>query len=206
MCLQIKKYDLTDIKLFENATNDLVRVWIPEKICIVLGQSNSIESALNVEVVVSDNIPVYKRPSGGQSVVLTPETIIISIIKITTSFNNPQFYFQLFNRKIIDALKDIGIKNLLNKGISDITIGEKKILGSSIYRRKEKLLHHAVLNVGEPAETFEKYLKHPVKEPDYRKGRKHGEFVTSLKEQGFKVDINDIAVIISRAFNTFVNL
>lgn len=199
MVIQIKKYDLTDIDLFEKASNDTVKVWIPEGICIVLGQSNTIEYALNVDAVLQDNIPVYKRPSGGQTVVLTPKTIVVSVISITNSFINPQFFFQLFNQKVIDALQSFDIKNICNKGISDIAIGEKKILGSSIYRRKEKLLYHAVLNVGEPAETFEKYLKHPVKEPDYRQGRKHNEFVTSLREQGCNVNIQDIAEIISKA-------
>lgn len=70
-------------------------------------------------------------------------------------------------------------------GISDNTISGKKILGSAIYRNKDKLLYHAVLNLSEPASTFEKYLKQPVKEPDYRNGRKYIDFVTSLKDNGY---------------------
>lgn len=199
MNVQLRKYDLTDIALFETATEYIVKVWIPEQTFIVLGQSNTVEDALHADMIIQYDIPVYKRPSGGQTVVLTPNTIIISVILITTDFNNPQYYFQMLNQKIIDALQKAGIQNLNYKGISDIAIGEKKILGSSIYRRKEKLLYHAVLNVGESADTFEKYLKHPVKEPDYRKGRPHSEFVTSLREQGCTVNIMEIADIISRS-------
>jgi lipoate---protein ligase len=199
MEIQIKKYDLADIEIFENVKVDTVKVWIPESTCIVLGQSNTVDNALNIESVLQDNISVYKRPSGGQTVVLTSETIIISVIIITAGFNNPKYYFQFYNQKIIDALRSIGVGNLCYKGISDIAVGEKKILGSSIYRRKEKLLYHAVLNVGESAETFERYLKHPVKEPDYRQGRKHSKFVTSLREQGCKVNISDIVDLILKA-------
>jgi lipoate-protein ligase A len=199
--VQLRKYDLPDMDLFEHANSEIVKVWIPDFACIVLGQSNTLENALHSEVVLLDGIPVYKRPSGGQTVVLTPKTIIISVITITNSFNNPQYYFQLINQKIIHALDKFGIKNLLYKGISDIAIGEKKILGSSIYRRKEKLLYHAVLNVGESSETFEKYLKHPVKEPDYRQGRKHSDFVTSLREQGCNVDMKEIVEGIKYSLN-----
>jgi lipoate-protein ligase A len=63
-------------------------------------------------------------------------------------------------------LKGAGVKNLAMRGISDIAIDGKKILGSSIYRSKDALLYHAVLNFGEPASTFEKHLKYPSKEPD----------------------------------------
>jgi lipoate-protein ligase A len=35
---------------------------------------------------------------------------------------------------------------------------------------------------------MEKYLKHPTKEPDYRKGRSHKDFVSSLKESGYDIE------------------
>lgn len=191
--IHLVKYNLPDFQLFENTESDIVKIWVPEETIVVLGQSNTSEKALKEESILSDTIPVYKRPSGGQAVVLTPNTIIISIVFITSIFNNPRYYFKLINEKIINTLTSFGLENIFYRGISDIAIGEKKILGSSIYRRKEKLLYHAVLNVAEPVSTFEKYLKHPEKEPDYRKGRNHGDFVTSLKEQGCTVGISEIA-------------
>ncbi len=193
MNIELKKYNFSDVDLFETATSNVHEIWIPEMTCIVLGQSNTVESTLIVEHVINDKIPVYKRPSGGQTVVISPNTIIISIITLTKKFQNPQYYFKLINKQIIQVLENLGLKNLMDKGISDIAIGERKILGSSIYRRKEKMLYHAVLNVSEPVSTFKKYLTHPEKEPEYRKGRSHEAFVTSLKEQGCEYEINAIA-------------
>jgi lipoate-protein ligase A len=73
-----------------------------------------------------------------------------------------------------------------------VAIGDKKILGSSIYRRRKILFYHAVLNVSEPIETIERYIKHPTREPDYRNGRKHHEFVTSLHAEGYKLTMKKI--------------
>ena len=47
------------------------------------------------------------------------------------------------------------------------------------------LIYHAVLNVSEDPGLFEKYLRHPGREPGYRTGRSHSEFVTSLKAEGY---------------------
>ena len=49
-----------------------------------------------------------------------------------------------------------------------------------------------MLNISEDAEVFEHYLKHPVKEPDYRKGRSHKDFVTSLKAEGYTINTEEI--------------
>ena len=61
-----------------------------------------------------------------------------------------------------------------------------------MYRGKGKLFYHAVLNFNEPSTTFQKYLRHPSNEPDYRKGRMHHEFVTSLKETGYPKSIHHL--------------
>lgn len=193
-------YCLPDTLLLENSIKNFM-VWIPERSYIVLGASNNIQDALILENVLVDNIPVLKRPSGGQTVMLTPNNVIISIV-FPDAGVQPKDVFSQVNKLIVSVLKNNGVDDLRLSGISDIAILEKKILGSSIYRSKHMLLYHAVLNVSEPAETFERYLKHPTKEPDYRKGRKHGEFVTSLKENGFQKTPDQLKQNLSDIFKT----
>jgi lipoate---protein ligase len=182
--LNVSKYNLPDIDLINQKTNQFL-IWIPDNVYVVLGASNNPALALNLENVMKDNITVLKRPSGGQTVILTPNNLIIAAVFFDKNTSHPKEVFQHINKLIVSAIEKVGIKNLSLMGISDIAISGKKILGSAIYRTKEALLYHAVLNLGEPASTFEKYLKHPTKEPDYRQGRSHSEFVTSLKEKGY---------------------
>lgn len=194
--IEIKKYDLPDFSIYESDKNSF-HIWQPEETYVILGTSNKPEDALNERNIFDDNIQVYKRPSGGQSVILTPNTLVIAVLKIEEQIKAPKTFFKEINSLIINALEQLGVTNLSHKGISDIAIREKKILGSSMYRNKEKNFYHAVLNVSESADIFEKYLKHPVKEPDYRKGRSHKDFVTSLKECGNAVNSTEITKIIS---------
>ncbi len=196
---KISDYCLPDIKLLEEESKKAL-FWMPDHTYIVLGASNKPEDSLFTEKVKQDNIIVMKRLSGGQTVMLTPNNMIIAVVFPDVNTLQAKNVFYNINTLIISALEESGINDLSLMGISDITLSGKKILGSAIYRNKDKLLYHAVLNLSEPASTYEKYLKHPSKEPDYRNGRKHIDFVTSLKDSGYTVTYNNLESVLSHFF------
>lgn len=187
MLIEVKRYDLPDFHILDlpDYPDFKFNIWKPDGFYLVLGSSNQVEKSLNIENVLSDNIPVYKRPSGGESVVLSPKTLVLSTLIHTEKLEDPPKHFHACNQRIINALTQFGIKNLAEKGISDIAIGNKKIAGSSIYRKTNIVFFHAVLNVAEDTSVMEKYLQMPAKQPDYRLNRSHSEFVTSLKNEGY---------------------
>ena len=201
--IDIKEYNLPDL-VFSECNINAFKFWIPDKTYIVLGASNNPEESLNIENVVVDNIPVYKRNSGGQSVVITPKTIIISVVLFNKNYSKPKEIFQIINTEIIKSLQKLGINDLFHKGISDITINEKKILGSAINKKKEKIFYHAMLNYDQNPDILECYLKHPKKEPDYRKGRSHKNFVTSITESGYDISMFEIIESLKNTFCKFV--
>jgi len=197
-----KAYDLPDAQLLtDNYSGSGIIAWIPEFFCIVLGQSNKLEESINIEQVGKDNILVYKRPSGGEAVILSPNTLAISFLKRDEPLRSPKRYFEMYNEIIIKALGSLGVQGLVQNGISDICIRDKKVLGSSIYRNKHVLLYQAVLNISEPVLSLEKYLKHPPREPGYRNKRTHKDFVTSLVAQGYHLSAEEIKkAILSNVF------
>lgn len=201
--MDIRPYGLPDAELLaDNAPSYRCLVWEPGFLCIVLGQSNGLEESIYIENAGADGVPVYKRPSGGETVVLSPKTLVISILKQGDRFKSPALYFRNYSEKIIRALQTLGVRDLKADGISDICIGNKKILGSSIYRNKDRVLYHAVLNRAESAGTIERYLKHPVREPEYRNGRRHSDFVTSLVDEGYRFTPGEIRnVLLSQFIN-----
>ena len=197
----IYKYDLPDNRLLMNDQAPYRFVtWIPSFLCIVLGHGNNVDASLYTEKILEDNIPVYKRPSGGEAVLLSPHMIVVSILKRGDMFRSPRFYFNTYNEKILNALHGLDINDLRTEGISDICIRDKKILGASIYRNKDMVFYHAVLNVGESGILMDRYLKHPQREPTYRGGREHGEFVTSLTQEGYELDLEQIRQSIAARF------
>jgi lipoate-protein ligase A len=201
--VEIRKYDLPDFEIFYNASRypEYV-IWVPDDCFIVLGNSNKPRENLIIEHILDDGIAVYKRPSGGETVILTPNTLVISIKVILEKFSNPTAHFQYFNEKIIQALAQLGVRDLYYRGISDIAIGNKKILGSSIYRSRKVLFYHAVLNVSEDIHTIVRYIKHPGREPDYRNGRTHHDFVTSLYDEGYRLPMEKISDSLKNSFAT----
>lgn len=191
--IRVLDYDLPDGGLIDvSALDNEVLFWVPDNSYLILGQSNSAEKSLHADLVLAENIKVLKRPSGGESVILTPNTLVIAARLISHKLENPQVYFKRINGAVISGLSQLGIQDLAYRGISDVAIGAKKILGSSIYRKKHMVFYHAVLNVSEDINLIAKYLKHPAKEPDYRKGRNHHDFVTSIREAGYPLTSSQI--------------
>lgn len=200
----VSEYNLPDLQLMNESTNKFL-LWIPDKSYIVLGASNNAKDAVVEETTVRDNIVVLKRRTGGQTVMLTPNNIIISAVITDENVMKPKDVFIRFNDHIMGAIAKNHTVQFSTRGISDIAMGEKKILGSSMYRGKGKLFYHAVLNFNEPSSTFQKYLKHPSNEPDYRKGRQHHEFVTSLKETGYAESISYLKNELADSLSTILS-
>ncbi|NHZ86963.1 MAG: hypothetical protein GWP19_13990 [Planctomycetia bacterium] len=202
--VKIRKYDLPDSYLFENnVVTRATTIWIPDETCIVLGRSNNPGDSLYLENIISDNIPMYKRPSGGETVLLSNKMLVLSITVEQTDFKSGKKYFKDYSVKFISALESLGIKNLGYKGISDITINDLKILGSSIYQNKSIVFYHAVLNIGESVSLINKYLKHPKREPDYRNNRNHKDFVTSIVNEKYNISINELKKTVEKEFQSF---
>ena len=196
MTVIIRPYNLYDAELFSGTGNGML-VWQPEGTVIVLGQSNTPERSLITENVETDSIPVTKRPTGGEAVVLTPRMAVVTVAREFREMTSSKDFFKVINAMMLDLLSDLGVNNYGTKGISDITIGNRKILGSSMHRRENRLVYHGVLNISEDPYIFERYLKHPGREPDYRLNRRHSEFVTSLKNEGHNITYNDIEAILN---------
>lgn len=197
-------YNLPDNTLLRSKEHSGFLIFRPDKNYLILGRSNNAEDSTHTDLAKEDNISILQRPSGGEAVLLSPKTMVISIKMPTIKGKNPLFYFSKANTVIIHCLEKHGVQNLHTKGISDISIENRKILGSSIYKTQNSMFYHAVLNLSEDTCLIAKYLKHPKKEPDYRKGRKHTEFITSLKNEGYNINYKTLNFCLSEVLsNTF---
>jgi lipoate-protein ligase A len=66
------------------------------------------------------------------------------------------------------------------RGTGDLCVGDRKFLGSSLFRRRRLLFYQASLLVSANLSLLDRYLAHPSREPEYRRGRSHRDFVTNL--------------------------
>ena len=112
--------------------------------------------------------------------------VVSAGIWVSQHFQNGH-YFKLCNQSVIDALA-VGCKEfekLGQSGISDIVWTESqgsklKVAGTSLFRSRNYLLYQASIIVALDVDAINRYLKHPTKEPEYRGGRSHADFLKGL--------------------------
>jgi lipoate-protein ligase A len=92
----------------------------------------------------------------------------------------------------VETLRRLSVTGVHHAGISDLAIGEKKIVGTSIYRTRLVLFYQASLLVSNDISLFTRYLAMPGKVPDYRRGRTHEKFCTTLARKGFAGTVADV--------------
>ncbi len=132
--------------------------------------------------------------------VLSPGVLVISLVKTVKHLYHFTEYFFQINGIVIDALRELGVNGSNQRGISDICIGDRKISGSSMYRSKALLFYTASLMVANDVTLLDRYLKHPPKEPDYRQGRPHRDFVTTLAAEHPGLAVATVQPQIDRLF------
>lgn len=167
---------------------------------VVLGRSSKIEEDVMVETCADDGIPLSRRRGGGGTVILSPGILILSIAGRSTLQYHLREHMNAVNRIIVDTLEQLGVDSPVIRGISDITLGMKKILGSSLYRRKDLVLYQGSLLVNPDLSLMKRYLKQPRKQPAYRKDRSHEDFVTSLHNEGYEIPEVEIIDKLREAF------
>ena len=161
-----------------------LEIFVPSNTAVVLGSGNATETEVNVDYCTQAGIPVLRRYGGGGTVVLYPGCVVVSIgAWVKDPFNNSR-YFRGLNQAVIQALASTWpvFSQLSQSGISDIVAGDQKVAGTSLFRSRQYLLYQASILVALDRPLISQCLKHPTKEPDYRKGRKHDSFLTSLSE------------------------
>ncbi|MBN1540864.1 hypothetical protein JW992_01880 [candidate division KSB1 bacterium] len=183
-------------------------LWEPAEKLVVIGNSQKAENEVDLNACALAEVPVIKRRGGGGAVVLMPGVLCFSIAFLSELSDSPYFFFRLINAFLIRALEEhFSIEPLMQKGISDIALGERKILGSSMFKSRRLFFYQASLLVDPELEWIDRLLRHPSREPDYRRGRGHSDFVTSLRQAGYPLRVNQIENALSaRLANTLYPL
>ncbi len=204
MFIYKKEYDLPDIDIVNTNKVFDYKIWQPDEVYVVLGKSDKLDQAVltDTELIRKENIYIMQRPSGGHTVVLTPRTLVLSAVSKDTNMSVKQMFSKV-NELIINSLKALGINDLFENGISDISIKDKKILGSSMYKNKDYLFYHAVLNISEDPTFISSLLAHPTSEPEYRGKRSHIDFITSVNAKNPNINIEQVRISLEAKFGNF---
>jgi len=175
--------------------SETLMFWEPHETFVVVGYANKVSTEVNVAACEAQGIPIYRRCSGGGTVVQMPGGLNYSLI-LRIEENGPTRNISSANNFIME----------LNRGAVQLAIGQpspvvsvrghtdlaldtahsapaafKKFAGNSQRRRKHFLLFHGTFLLNCDLKLIGGLLRMPTLQPDYRASRTHEDFVTNLK-------------------------
>lgn len=165
-----------------NQCQPCLRLWECSHDTVVVGSSSRVMAEVCVEACRRDGIPILRRCSGGGVVLLGRGCLVFTLVlpmrsgqrlrgvKATTC--------DILERHC-SALKVIA-PSISMRGTSDLAIGDRKVGGNSQRWLRQALLHHGTLLYNFSIDRVSRYLNLPEREPDYRRGRGHEDFLANL--------------------------
>lgn len=158
----------------------MLRFWETPVECVVLGRSGRAERDVRLAACEAGGVPILRRCSGGGAVLLGPGCLNYSLvlpIAWNPKWREVRYSVRWIMRRMRRAL---GLPGLRCAGDSDLVLDGRKVSGNAQRRTHDAILHHGTLLYGFDAARVERYLPAPAREPEYRGGRSHAEFLGNL--------------------------
>ena len=174
---------LLDAAEMGDLQNQVLRMWCPSSPAIVLGRSSKVEQEVNVEYCRSLDIPIVRRCSGGATI-LTSENCLMYAVVLNYE-RNPTLRMldaahKFVMEKIRNAISSCGVATQ-RQGTCDLTIDNKKVSGNALRCKRNWLVYHGTLICdGMDLQLISDCLGNPRRQPEYRQGRSHAEFLTHI--------------------------
>ena len=171
--------DLSD----EGLAGELLRFWEPARYFVVLGYASKVAQEVNLSFCQLSTIPVLRRCTGGGTVLQGPGCLNYSLI-LRIEESGPLHSIPAANEFIMSRHRT-AIASLINgpvelQGHTDLAIGGLKFSGNAQRRKRRAVLFHGTFLLQFDIALIEQVLRPPSKQPGYRQGRAHREFLLNL--------------------------
>lgn len=160
-----------------------LRFW---KVCepaVVLGYSGKEHQEVRREACRRMGIPVVRRTSGGGTVLLDDGCLNYSLV-LPLSWHPSLLSVSATNQLIMKrhqaAIAALTGEIVDLEGDTDLAIDGRKVSGNAQRRMKSAMLFHGTFLCDINHDLMEQLLPCPERQPKYRKGRKHIQFLRNL--------------------------
>jgi len=179
--LTVAPYELDEALLDATRADGRARVLVtrPQSTAVILGRSSRPEVEVHTAHCAADGVSLYRRRGGGCSVVLDPGNVVVSVT-VTAEGLRLADHFARLSAWLVDGLARSDVPHVIRRDVSDLCLGDRKIAGACMYRARNLLLYTVSLLVEPDLDLLDRYLRHPPREPAYRQGRAHRDFVTTI--------------------------
>jgi len=157
-----------------------LRFWESTTPFIVLGRSGSVEDDLYAAAVLHDGVRVYRRSSGGGTVVQGPGCMNYAlVVPKQKAWTDVRASYAAISGWLLDALEEVGVRGEYEP-VSDLAVNGFKFSGNAQRRGRTHILQHGTILYNFNLACITKWLAQPQVEPPYRAGRPHAEFVVNI--------------------------
>ena len=184
MTIEFPPYDHDDaiIQAVRDGAGPQLAIRRVLEVMAVLGRASKVETELHLERCLADGVPVLRRRGGGCAVVLDPGNLVISLVLEVPGFRQVDKLWRGLTGWLLTGLEGAGLVGLYQDGICDLVLADRKVGGAAMYRARGLVYYSTTLLLSPQVELMERYLSHPPREPAYRRGRRHREFVGGIGE------------------------
>lgn len=176
--------------------DETLRFWEPRETFVVVGYANKAATEVNLPACTAASIPVFRRCSGGGTIVQLPGGLNYSLV-LRVAENTPTRNISAANQFIMEK-NGAAIQALVPdakisvRGHTDLVLERpaeagRKFAGNSQRRCRHFLLFHGTFLLACNLNRISELLRMPSLQPDYRTNRPHTEFVTNLALPAEKV-------------------
>ena len=169
----------------------VLRFWWGGPPAVVMGSNERAEQVVDSAACARLGVDVLKRCTGGGTVLQTSDVLNYSLVTPAPDGFNLKAAFRQGADLLCALLAGFGLTGI-QQGTSDVAVGDRKISGNAQARRWRALLVHGTLLVDFDFDLAERVLLHPPREPEYRRGRGHRDFLITLRELGVQADRESI--------------
>ncbi len=171
---------------------EILRLWEPPQPIVVGGRSSHIAKEINEAACGQRGIPILRRSSGGAAIVTGPGCLMYALVlshearpDLKDIGRAHAFVLERLVASLGTPLAHAG--TVARAGTCDLVLRDHtaaaiplKFSGNSLRMKRTHLLYHGTLLYAFDLALIDTCLRMPPRQPDYRNGRPHSEFVRNV--------------------------
>jgi lipoate---protein ligase len=176
----------------------VLRFWESRQPIVVVGRSSRVQEEVNLPACRQAGAPIFRRTSGGAAVVAGPGCWMYGIVLPYEGREHLRLIDELHRHVlgIIHSAITSLVAGVEHVGTCDLAISGRKFSGNAVRCKRDHFLYHGTVLYDFDLTLIEQLLKMPPRQPEYRDGRSHGEFLANVGVSG-----NDLRRVIAAAFD-----
>jgi lipoate-protein ligase A len=170
----------------QDLDQETVRVWESPRPFVVVGRSSRVGEEVDQAACAQRGIPVLRRSSGGAAVVVGPGCLMYAVVlsyRRRPDLRDVGRSHKFILNRLADALRP-RVANIYCAGTSDLVVDDppaaRKFSGNSLRAKRSHFLYHGTLLYDFDLSLVTACLKMPSRQPTYRHGRPHVDFIMNL--------------------------